>query len=195
MVFRVIFMVFTPFLHWLHLTGELSGSWECLLLRLLRVGALVVGLVHDGILRQLAHRCALQQLLDVFAAVGIDDGLGLEDNVQALDVLLHVEVLHSLRTAGAESHLEGAEVVDSHALRILQLQADGVGQLLQHGQDVGVLHGAVRLHDVSQLAGGDLYGVSGTSVPAAGVGGVSTVVLNQLIKNSHSCVFLSFLNG
>ena len=92
-------------------------------------------------------------------------GLGAEDDVQAHHVAVGPIVFGAVDTAAAHAHLEGAEALDVDLVAVLQLVAHGVGQLAEHGQDVGALHGAVVLHALGQLPQRGGLGVVGSCVP------------------------------
>ena len=74
-------------------------------------------------------------------------GLGLEDHVYVLHVLLDGELLGGLGTGGGDTQFEGAEVRDAHALGVLEQVAHGRSEFAEHGQDIGSLQCAVALHD------------------------------------------------
>ena len=126
-----------------------------------------LGLLLDhGVQGQLLDLAVLQELL-LAVAGGVGGALRGEDDVEALDILAHGELLGRLRTLARDADLERAEAVQLHALGVLHLVAHDLDHFLDDGHHVGALDGTVALDDFRQLAGVDDGGGHGAGVPLA----------------------------
>ena len=137
------------------------------------------------VLRQLFALRSLQELLHAVAG-SVGRALGGEHDVHALDVVGHGERLRRAGTLRGDADLERAEAVQLHALAVLQLVAHGLHQLVEHSQDIGLLHGTVALHDFSQLAGVDTTRRHHAGIPLAAALRSYTLVLMQSVKYTHN---------
>ena len=139
-------------------------------------GGSLSDLLLDLVLRQLLTLRTLQELLDAVAG-RIGRALGGEHDVHARDVILNGEGLGGARSLRGNADLERAEAVELDTLRVLQLVAHGLYQLVQNGEDIGLLHGTVALHDLRQFAGVNHRHGYGTGVPLTAALGSYTLVL------------------
>jgi len=128
--------------------------------------------------------CALEHLLDALVGRGIGGHLGLEDDAQAADVLSGAVLVLGLRSLRADAHLEASEVVDLHALGVLQAVGDHLHHLGEHCLGIRLLGSGVPLDAL-----GDVVEVNGAGHHRACIplleccDHVVVHVLNQSVKN------------
>ena len=139
----------------------------------------------------LCLRVAQQRRVAAALAAGVVDGvLRREHDAEALDAVLGVVVLGVVHACRRERHLERAQSVNLHALRVAQLALHHVHHLRQHGQHVGLLGGGVLLDCLSHAAQVHRISVDGSSVVLAEHLRLLHVVLVQTIENTHSHKYL-----
>ena len=105
--------------------------------------------------------------------------------MQATHVLQYSPVFSRVGGSRVHAHTEGAEAIELHNHRVLQLVVHHLHQLSQHCYDVALLHGTVALHDGGQLFSTDGAVVLHASVPFA-VKLVATFCLIKFVIYCHN---------
>lgn len=143
--------------------------------------------------REFGHLAAVKERPHT-ASGRVNMKLGLEDYVNTLDVVLHVEVFCRLGRLRAYSYLERAETVQTYALGVLQLALHHHHQLTEHSENVSPLDRTVGLNFLRQLVCGHFVDGDGASVPFLILITVCAIVLIKSVKYCHnSFSFLLFL--
>ena len=129
-----------------------------------------------------------QELLLVLAR-GLLGLFGLVDQMQSLDVLLHLELVLRLGTAARQSCLEAADAVQTGALALLHDVGDDILQCLQHRLHVRDGARALLLDAVGYHVGRHGLADHGLGIPLTALARVRTLVLYQSVINHTLCVF------
>jgi hypothetical protein len=149
-------------------------------------------LLWRGVVLGFCQAAVLHQVLHALTVYG-DVGLGLEDDVYTLDVVLHGKLAGTFGTSGGDTQLEGTEIRDGHTLGVLEQVAHGRSEFAEHGQDIGSLHGTVVLHPLGQFLYAHGLVDDYSAIPLVIGGRLFVLVLILLIDQLHNV--LCVLNG
>ena len=148
-----------------------------------------VSALHALVVVELRHLHAGEHRLHALARHDVLVHLRCEAHTSADDVVLRLELLEVRAALRLQGYAEGAQTLNLHAVRVEQLGLHHLRQLGEHGEDVRILHGTVRLHYLRELLQAHRLAVSRTSV----VESLACVVCLALIDIVIYCHNVSFL--
>ena len=155
-----------------------------------------VSALHALVVVKLRHLHAGEHRLHALARHDVLVHLRCEAHTSADDVVLWLELLEARAALRLQSYAEGAQTLNLHAVRVEQLGLHHLRQLGEHGEDVRILHGTVRLHYLRELPQAHRLAVSRTSLVESLACVVSLALIDLVIHchNVFSFLFLDLVN-